>query len=366
MKTEGTQPESSHTSTGTDLPATAGSLMGSGMDVAFRSGKEAKLALQARKEGSKDPLPSLIGANLVGLDLSGCDLAGLDFQGADLSRCDLSGANLLGANLVGACLFEANCQRAEFAGAVMHNANLASANLQNASLAHAKMSRANLEGANLEGAGMVEVDATRASFQLANLSRTRMQNAILDHACFTKANMEFAELDFASLENANFFRAETKGASFKEVKFYESASWIGVNTSEMDATGAYLLVRFIRDQNYLEEFKGQSKWHSAVYWVWWLTSDCGRSLSRWGLLTATLVFVFAGLYLGMSLDYGDHETWLSPVYFSVATITTLGYGDVVPASVTAQVTSMLQVSVGYMMLGGLVSILSNKLARRAD
>jgi hypothetical protein len=47
-------------------------------------------------------------------------------------------------------------------------------------------------------------------------------------------------------------------------------------------------------------------------------------------------------------------------------MTTLGYGDVIPVSTGAQMIAMLQVLLGYIMLGGLLSIFSNKLARRAE
>ena len=54
------------------------------------------------------------------------------------------------------------------------------------------------------------------------------------------------------------------------------------------------------------------------------------------------------------------------LYFSLVTLTTLGYGDILPVSVAAQMLVVLEVSIGYVMLGGFISILSNKLARRAD
>ncbi len=54
-------------------------------------------------------------------------------------------------------------------------------------------------------------------------------------------------------------------------------------------------------------------------------------------------------------------------YFSVVTFTTLGFGDVTPKSdsVIAQCWIMLEVILGYIMLGGLISIFAEKLARRS-
>ena len=52
-------------------------------------------------------------------------------------------------------------------------------------------------------------------------------------------------------------------------------------------------------------------------------------------------------------------------YYSVVTLTTLGYGDVLPASQTAQVLVIAQVIIGYVMLGGLLSIFATRMGRRA-
>jgi hypothetical protein len=100
--------------------------------------------------------------------------------------------------------------------------------------------------------------------------------------------------------------------------------------------------------------------------LWWLTSDCGRSLGRWALFILTVTCLFAGLYSVVDVDFGPYETSFSPFYYSVVTLTTLGYGDVVPASAAAQAIAAIQALFGYVGLGGLLSILSNKMARRAD
>ena len=87
---------------------------------------------------------------------------------------------------------------------------------------------------------------------------------------------------------------------------------------------------------------------------------------RWSLCTALLIFIFAWLYTTVQLDYGPYRTDISPLYHSVVTMTTLGYGDIIPISTGAKVVAMFQVVIGYVMLGGLLSIFSNKMARRAD
>ena len=99
--------------------------------------------------------------------------------------------------------------------------------------------------------------------------------------------------------------------------------------------------------------------------MWWLTSDCGRSFTRWGLLTALVAILFAGVYRFVGVDFGPNETVLSPLYFSVVTLTTLGYGDVLPTTTAAQVVVMCETITGYVMLGGLLAMFSSTFARRA-
>ena len=120
------------------------------------------------------------------------------------------------------------------------------------------------------------------------------------------------------------------------------------------------------DENYLMEYRSRDTLHKWIYRFWWLTSDCGRSVVRWSMLTGIIVLFFAGLYTLVDIDYGDYETPLSPIYYSIVTLTTLGYGDSLPASTAAQIVASCQAIVGYVALGGLLGILANKMVRRAD
>jgi hypothetical protein len=47
-------------------------------------------------------------------------------------------------------------------------------------------------------------------------------------------------------------------------------------------------------------------------------------------------------------------------YYSVVTFTTLGFGDVVPKDLWAEIAVTAEVITGYIMLGGLISIFATK------
>lgn len=306
------------------------------------------------------------GLSLIGEDLSGLDLMNANFTGADISRCNLKDANLFGAQLAGATLFESDLSGAELSGANLEGANLEGATLKRAGLGMAKLMGASLARADMEGATLTEADLSGADLRMADLRSARLRETNLTGVDMTKANCVAAEFDGSLVKRATLDGTCLRESSLSGLRGYKDASWIGVDLRDLDFTGAYLLRRFVRDQNFIDEFRRQSKWSLALYHLWKFTSDCGRSVSRWAMCTLAIVVIFSCLYTTVGIDYGEHETWLSPLYFSVVTLTTLGYGDVLPSSVMGQVVAMLQVVTGYVMLGGLLSIFSNKMASRAD
>lgn len=331
-----------------------------------RDADELRAELQARRTDASAPLPDLRGQRLIGFDLAGMDLSGADLSGADLSGAKLNGARLIHANLAGAVLFEADLTRAELAGADLRGANLADATLDRAGLGHADLTEADLTRADLRHASLVEADLGAVAASLADFSDARLDGATLCDGDFGQAIFERAELDGADVAFANFDGAKAREASLRHLRNYESASWILIDLRDVDFSGAYMLRRHILDENYLDEFRRSSKQHAAIYQIWSLTSDCGRSGLRWALFNTILVFLFAAAYTQVAVDFGDDATWLSPIYFSVVTMTTLGYGDVLPTSAAAQFVTILQVISSYVMLGGLLGIVTKKLASRAE
>jgi len=319
-------------------------------------------------QGSPDrPLRlDLRGINLDSQDLSDLDLSGYDFSFASMNRVNLTRANMSYAVLVEARLEKAVLNECEFIGADLCRAVLNECHGKNCGFGGADLSHAGLINADLSEAVLSRSILHRADLRAADLTGARLSEADLSYAVFTRASLCDADLKQSNVAHTCFGLADLQRCRLLGIKNFKQADWVGADVRDMDLRGAYLVRRHISDENYLYEFQSQSRAHQVIYWIWWFTSDCGRSLARWfvWLLVATLGY--ATIYTQVAIDFGRYETWFSPVYFSFVTLTTLGYGDSVPMSLSAQIVVSLQAITGYMGLGGLLSILGNKMARRAE
>ncbi|MEA1966719.1 MAG: pentapeptide repeat-containing protein [Thermodesulfobacteriota bacterium] len=252
----------------------------------------------------------------------------------------------MGSDLTHVILNECSAKRCGFGGVDLSHASIINADLSDATLSRSKLNYADLRASNLEKARLSETD--------------------LSWAVFTRANLSQTDLKQSNVNGTNFEVADMQGCRLLGIKNFKKARWIGVDIRDLDLRGAYLVRRYIADENYLYEFQASSRFHRAIYLLWWASSDCGRSLFRWFVWLFCATLAFAAIYTQVNIDYGEYTTLFSPIYFSFVTLTTLGYGDAVPASLAAQVFVTLQAITGYMGLGGLLSILGNKMARRAE
>ena len=313
------------------------------------------------------PGRTLRGAVLIDKDLSGVNLAGADLSGADLSRANLTKANMVGATLEGAVLFGATLDRAELLKANLRGADLTQASARAAGFGGADLEGANLFNATLTGATFTQSNLKGVDARTADMTGARLRGCCLRDADCSQSVLCDADLKESAVHGATFERADLRRSKLSGVRGGAEAKWIGADIIDVDFCGAYLIRRHILDQNYLHEFRRQSKTTEAIYLIWWATSDCGRSFARWGLWTAGLAALFAGVYQFVALDLGGRpDNWMTTLYFSFVTLTTLGYGDIVPTSAAARIVALVEVITGYVMLGGLLGIFANKMARRAE
>ncbi len=316
----------------------------------------AQLSSDQLRQKALSSAVDLRGANFNGADLHDLDLSGRDLSGIQLFNADLRGANLRDSNLEGAELSTANLE-----GAILDGANCKRAGFGRANLNHASLFRTNLDHATLTQASL-----EHANLSCANLHHARMREANLLATDLTETDLRFAELSLSNIRNANFSNADLRHARLRMIRQFKKANWLGVDIRDVNFSGAYLMRREIIDQNFIKEFRSYNWISKILYYPWLWTCDCGRSMFRWCCCIGLLLLVFTYCYTFVGIDYGHYPTRLSPLYFSVVTLTTLGFGDVQPSSIGGQIVVMLEVSAGYIMLGGLLSIFSNKLARRGD
>jgi len=77
--------------------------------------------------------------------------------------------------------------------------------------------------------------------------------------------------------------------------------------------------------------------------------------------TVLLIFIYARIYADFDIMYSgkpvDTETFADNIYFSIVTLTTLGYGDFQPPE-KLRILAGLQAITGYVYLGFIISITS--------
>jgi len=131
--------------------------------------------------------------------------------------------------------------------------------------------------------------------------------------------------------------------------------------------------RYIRRKTWEDWYKEHPRLKWLVKPFWWM-SDYGRS-TGWIIVTFfALAFVFANIYYHWGriappgiVDYLfvdrsgiEVQWWLVPLrtlYFSIVTMTTLGFGDMYAnaQSIWGHILLSVQVILGYVLLGALVT-----------
>lgn len=305
---------------------------------ATQPGGELWSASSARGEGVPE-VPNGGRAVLAGAKLDDADLSGVSLAGADLTGASLRGANLAGADLTGASLV-----RAHLEGATLTRARLVKADLSAAHLHDVDFTSADLSGALLH-----QDDLTGVDFRDARLFGARITDPVW-----------WLAMPRASLDGRTVFPRGLPEHPIQDV--------MGLPP---------LLRRQIADAQYLRDmYRKTGPLGRGVMWVWGVTCRYGQSLGRWALATGALLVVFsiafmlapfnfsvAGVLQGAAVTGVHRPDFWQALYFSISTMMTLGLGDVAPASALARVLVSTQEIVGYVMLGGLLSIFSNKLAR---
>jgi uncharacterized protein YjbI with pentapeptide repeats len=348
-------------------------------------------------------------ALLDSINIADTDLADADFSYASMkamvfSNVSLSKANLDGVNLSqskfwnsdapGASFWDGILENTVFSGvnlsaATFTNANMIRANLEGADLSNAELWRANLESGNLDGAKMLGANMQQCKLVKATMTRCNMKGANLYEANLSRALLDEADVRYCDLRRVNLSRA-----SVAEIRYNKESRYRGIRVAT--CFGSPRFNRIANDQDYIEELRALEwnpwawlqKRQSLIaapaknslpvgewfYWLWWFSSDCGRSLWRWALMS----FFFAVLFGCAFYALGPDAFYLTPyesvraqwsletmVLYSLTIFGKLSYGGVVPITHAAMWWCAGAGVAGLIVFGGLISILTDKVARRA-
>lgn len=98
------------------------------------------------------------------------------------------------------------------------------------------------------------------------------------------------------------------------------------------------------------------------------TSRYGHSFARWGITVIIFITIFGGIFA--TLDYLSDYTmfrnypyranFFDYFYFSAVTFTTLGYGDLVPATIPEKIVASIEVMLGFIMLGVFINLIQRR------
>ena len=248
----------------------------------------------------------------------------------------------------------------DLSGVHLHNANLCGANLSGVNLTDANLYGVHLHNANLSGANLRRVNLSNSNLMTANLSNANLLGANLSGASLYGTNLSGANLRVANFDQCSVFN----------VLYNRKGRYQGIRIST--AYGNPLFQRFAQDQEYIEAFRAKRpKWWSKLkYYIWLVFADCGRSLWPWICWSVAFAMGFAWIFYalgpGAILIKNLPFNFQTMCYYSIVTFTTLGFGDIMPLTNKAAWWIMVEVITGYVMLGGLISILANKLARRSS
>lgn len=221
----------------------------------------------------------------------------------------------------------------------------------------------------LKHSNFSDSDFTSSSFKNSDVLYSDFSNAVLDQCDFYGANLTLSHFDHARLEESDFRNAWLTLVSFVDadlgfIKFNRKTDFQNIDLSSIRGSSNPLFVSFIRRKHFLKHFKEHSLKNRILYYIWLTISDCGQSFLRWFIASLLICVAFGFGYSsfpeGFSILNGRRPTWFTFYYYSAVTFTTLGFGDVVPTNVSTEIAVTTEVVLGYIMLGGLISIFATK------
>lgn len=121
------------------------------------------------------------------------------------------------------------------------------------------------------------------------------------------------------------------------------------------------------------EFRKLASLFHREYWRWFeykvaeITSSYGTSLWRWAMTTLAFTVVMAGAHFLADLSVAEELRTVASghpfdyLYYSIITLTTVGFGDIVPLSLPAKILASAEAFLGFLMLGIFINLIHKRI-----
>lgn len=194
-----------------------------------------------------------------------------------------------------------------------------------------------------------------------------LSNADLHNVDFYAADLRYCRLVGCNLTNTHFSEADIRGADFSFSRMNDSfldnarydlnTTFTGVDIRHVNFNLAALLQDQARTQQRIAHL--QARTPVLAFLLRW-TSNYGQSLGLWSVWVVGTILAFAGLYMSGLAGTNGHGI-VDAIYFSITTFSTLGLGDVTPATSLGKLIVSAEVILGYLMGGMFIAILVRRL-----
>ena len=359
----------------------------------------------------------LIDADLTGAHLEHAKLGSAHLENSYLTNAHMEYTYLISAHLENALLDGANLEYAKLRHCHLEGSFLYMTNLDHADLFHAYLQGANLTGASLKGAKLSNVSVSTLTLDhfsedcklspedKENMTKLPIKTIFKDTKYLPLWREHvFEKIDLKRLwkrkktlsilsnirENVKFKRIYWKDLGRHIFSRWFYTKFLLVNIDDADTIMAKDLYRYVNDQQFLYLFKINHPW---IYRIWKLFSDCGGKLSIVAFWSIVFVLIFAVLYMTLPCQAPEFLKSILPNWMFVAEkpvnptvfnevgnslggfwkwlfvsfdiFSNLGIRSTHPQNPLGVILILSESVLGFMMLGMLISVLSNRFARRS-
>ncbi|MDT7543605.1 MAG: Ion channel [Acidobacteriota bacterium] len=132
-------------------------------------------------------------------------------------------------------------------------------------------------------------------------------------------------------------------------RFMELTEWLGVNEN-------WWKTRL--------HFRKRSYGTASLLWFVGATTGFGTNIKRW-LLSIAVIIIISAVLASPNLDYGTkHQSFGNAIYWSIITISTVGYGDITPKDrPVPKIIAASEAVIGLVMFIGLGMLIGEKMRR---